>query len=63
MIRSLKGVRKKAFNTLKSRLSGLGLDVSEFEQGGNASGTNKSSNMQNKTNSGLSFEEISLDDL
>jgi len=62
-IRSLKGVRKKAFNTLKSRLSGLGLDVSEFEQGGNASGTNKSSNMQNKTNSGLSFEEISLDDL
>jgi len=62
-IRSLKGVRKKAFNTLKSRLSGLGLDISEFEQGGNASGTNKSSNMQNKTNSGLSFEEISLDDL
>ena len=62
-IRSLKGVRRKAFNTLKSRLSGLGLDVSEFEQGGNASGTNKSSNMQNKTNSGLSFEEISLDDL
>ena len=62
-IRSLKGVRKKAFNTLKSRLSGLGLDVSEFEQGGNASGTNKSSNMQNKTNRGLSFEEISLDDL
>jgi len=62
-IRSLKGVRKKAFNTLKSRLSGLGLDVSEFEQGGNASGTNKSSNMQNKTDSGLSFEEISLDDL
>jgi len=44
-------------------LSGLGLDVSEFEQGGNASGTNKSSNMQNKTDSGLSFEEISLDDL
>ena len=62
-IRSLKGVRKKAFNTLKSRLSGLGLDVSELGQGGNASGPNKSSNMQNKTNSGLSFEEISLDDL
>lgn len=62
-IRSLKGVRKKAFNTLKSRLSGLGLDVSEFEQGGNASGTNKSSNMQNKTDRGLSFEEIPLDDL
>lgn len=62
-IRSLKGVRKKAFNTLKSRLSGLGLDVSEFEQGGNASGTNKSSNMQNQTNRGLGYEEISLDDL
>ncbi len=62
-INSLKGLRKKAFNKLKTRFNGLGLDVSEFEQGGNASGTNKSSNMQNKTNSGLSFEEISLDDL
>jgi len=62
-INSLKGLRKKAFNKLKTRFNGLGLDVSEFEQGGNASGTNKSSNMQNKTDSGLSFEEISLDDL
>jgi len=62
-IRSLKGVRKKAFNTLKSRLSGLGLDVSEFGQGGNAPGPNKPSNMQNKTDRGLSFEEISLDEL
>ena len=62
-INSLKGLRKKAFNKLRTRFNGLGLDVSEFEQGGNASGTNKSSNMQNKTNRGLSFEEISLDDL
>ena len=62
-INSLKGLRKKAFNKLRTRFKGLGLDVSEFEQGGNASGLNKSSNMQNKTNSGLSFEEISLDDL
>lgn len=62
-IRSLKGVRKKAFNTLKSRLSGLGLDVSEFEQGGNASGTNKSPNMQNKTDSGLGYEFVPLDEL
>jgi hypothetical protein len=62
-INSLKGLRKKAFNKLRTRFNGLGLDVSEFEQGGNASGTNKSSNMQNQTDSGLSFEEISLDDL
>ena len=62
-INSLKGLRKKAFNKLRTRFKGLGLDVSEFGQGGNAPGLNKSSNMQNKTDRGLSFEEISLDEL
>ena len=62
-IRSLKGVRKKAFNTLKSRLSGLGLDVTELGQGGRTSEPSKSSNMQNQTDSGLGYEEISLDNL
>jgi len=62
-INSLKGLRKKAFNKLRTRFKGLGLDVSEFGQGGKASRSNKSPNMQNQTDSGLSFEEISLDDL
>ena len=62
-INSLKGLRKKAFNKLRTRFKGLGLDVSEFEQGGNASRPNKSSNMQNKTDSGLGYEFVPLDDL
>ena len=62
-INSLKGLRKKAFNKLRTRFKGLGLDVSEFGQGGNASGPNKSPNMQNKTNSGLGYEFVPLDEL
>ena len=62
-INSLKGLRKKAFNKLKTRFNGLGLDVTELGQGGNASRSNKSPNMQNQTNRGLGYEEISLDDL
>ena len=62
-INSLKGLRKKAFNKLRTRFNGLGLDVSEFEQGGNASRSNKSPNMQNQTDSGLGYEFVPLDEL
>lgn len=62
-IRSLKGVRKKAFNTLKSRLSGLGLDVTELGQGGSTLRPRKSPNMQNQTDSGLGYEFVPLDEL
>jgi hypothetical protein len=62
-IRSLKGVRKKAFNTLKSRLSGLGLDVTELGQGGSTLRPSKSPNMQNQTDSGLGYEFVPLDEL
>jgi hypothetical protein len=62
-INSLKGLRKKAFNKLKTRFNGLGLDVTELGQGGNASRSNKSPNMQNQTDSGLGYEFVPLDEL
>jgi len=57
-INSLKGIRKNAFNKLKTRLTGLGLDVAEV-------GQSKSSaqNFDQQTPSGLGFTEIDLDQL
>jgi len=57
-INSLKGIRKNAFNKLKTRLTGLGLDVAEV-------GQSKSSaqNFDQQTSSGLGFTEIDLDQL
>jgi len=57
-INSLKGIRKNAFNKLKTRLTGLGLDVAEV-------GQSKSSaqNLDQQTPSGLGFTEIDLDQL
>ena len=57
-INSLKGIRKNAFNKLKTRLTGLGLDVAEV-------GQSKSSaqNFDKQTSSGLGFTEIDLDQL
>jgi hypothetical protein len=57
-INSLKGIRKNAFNKLKTRLTGLGLNVAEV-------GQSKSSaqNFDQQTSSGLDFTEIDLDQL
>ena len=57
-INSLKGIRRNAFNKLKTRLTGLGLDVAEI-------GQSKSSaqNFDQQTSTGLGFTEIDLDQL
>jgi hypothetical protein len=57
-INSLKGIRKNAFDKLKTRLTGLGLNVAEV-------GQSKSSaqNFDQQTSSGLDFTEIDLDQL
>jgi hypothetical protein len=57
-INSLKGIRRNAFNKLKTRLTGLGLNVAEV-------GQSKSSaqNFDQQTSSGLGFTEIDLDQL
>lgn len=55
-MKTLKGLRKKAFNKLKNKITGMGLTVSEFGKGGGASSPQT-------TSSGNSYEEISLDEL
>lgn len=62
-IDSLKGIRKDAFNKLKTRLTGLGLDVAEIEQGGASSPSKSSVDFDQETSSGLGYTEINLDQL
>lgn len=62
-IDSLKGIRKDAFNKLKTRLTGLGLDVAEIEQGGASSPSKSSVDFNQETSSGLGYTEINLDQL
>ena len=62
-IDSLKGIRKDAFNKLKTRLTGLGLDVAEVEQGGASTPSKSSVDFNQETSSGLGYTEINLDQL
>jgi len=62
-IDSLKGIRKDGFNKLKTRLTGLGLDVAEIEQGGASSPSKSSVDFNQETSSGLGYTEINLDQL
>jgi len=62
-IDSLKGIRKDAFNKLKTRLTGLGLDVAEVGQGGASSPSKSSVDFNQETSSGLGYTEINLDQL
>lgn len=62
-IDSLKGIRKDAFNKLKTRLTGLGLNVAEIGQGGASSSSKSSVNFDQETPSGLGYTEINLDQL
>ena len=57
-INSLKGIRRNAFNKLKTRLTGLGLDVAEFGQS-----KSPAQNFDKQTSTGLGFTEIDLDQL
>ena len=57
-INSLKGIRKNAFNKLKTRLTGLGLDVAEVGQS-----KSPAQNFDKQTSTGLGFTEIDLDQL
>jgi hypothetical protein len=57
-INSLKGIRRNAFNKLKTRLTGLGLDVAEVGQS-----KSPAQNFDQQTSSGLGFTEIDLDQL
>jgi len=61
-IDSLKGIRKDAFNKLKTRLTGLGLDVAEVGQA-DAISPSKSVDFNQETSSGLGYTEINLDQL
>lgn len=62
-IDSLKGIRKDAFNKLKTRLTGLGLNVAEIGQGDASSSSKSSVNFDQETPSGLGYTEINLDQL
>jgi len=62
-IDSLKGIRKDAFNKLKTRLTGLGLNVAEIGQGDESSSSKSSVNFDQETPSGLGYTEINLDQL
>ena len=62
-IDSLKGIRKNAFNKLKTRLTGLGLDVAEISQGDASSPSKSSVDFDQETSSGLGYTEINLDQL
>jgi hypothetical protein len=62
-IDSLKGIRKDAFNKLKTRLTGLGLNVAEIGQGDESSFSKSSVNFDQETPSGLGYTEINLDQL
>ena len=62
-IDSLKGIRKNAFNKLKTRLTGLGLDVAEIGQADAISPSKSSVNFDQETSSGLGYTEINLDQL
>jgi hypothetical protein len=62
-IDSLKGIRKDAFNKLKTRLTGLGLNVAEIGQGDESSPSKSSVNFDQETPSGLGYTEINLDQL
>jgi hypothetical protein len=62
-IDSLKGIRKDAFNKLKTRLTGLGLNVAEIGQGDKSSSSKSSVNFDQETPSGLGYTEINLDQL
>ena len=57
-INSLKGIRRNAFNKLKTSLTGLGLKVTEIGVDGSSE-----INLDNETPSGLRFTEIDLDQL
>jgi hypothetical protein len=57
-INSLKGIRRNAFNKLKTRLTGLGLDVAEVGQS-----KSPAQNFDKQTSTGLGFTEIDLDQL
>ena len=57
-INSLKGIRRNAFNKLKTRLTGLGLDVTEIGQS-----KSPAQNFDKQTSTGLGFTEIDLDQL
>jgi hypothetical protein len=57
-INSLKGIRRNAFDKLKTRLTGLGLDVAEIGQS-----KSPAQNFDQQTSSGLGFTEIDLDQL
>ncbi len=57
-INSLKGIRRNAFNKLKTRLTGLGLDVAEIGQS-----KSPAQNFDKQTSTGLGFTEIDLDQL
>lgn len=62
-IDSLKGIRKDAFNKLKTRLTGLGLNVAEIGQGDESLSSKSSVNFDQETPSGLGYTEINLDQL
>lgn len=62
-IDSLKGIRKDAFNKLKTRLTGLGLDVAEVGQRDASSPSKSSVDFNQETSSGLGYTEINLDQL
>ena len=57
-INSLKGIRRNAFNKLKTSLTGLGLKVTEIGVDGSSA-----INLDNETPTGLRFTEIDLDQL